>query len=124
MNLNQITLPSTNVAQSIEFYENMGFNLIVKSLPEYARFEATEGNSTFSIHKMDALPKEDGIWVYFECSNLEKQVHDLISKGFSFEGLPQDQPWLWREASLRDPDNNKIILYFAGENRLNPPWKV
>jgi len=33
-------------------------------------------------------------------------------------------PWLWREAWLYDVDGNKLILYSAGENRLNPPWRM
>ena len=37
---------------------------------------------------------------------------------------PTDQHWLWREAILHDPSGNKIKLYWAGENRLNPPWRV
>ena len=32
--------------------------------------------------------------------------------------------WLWREARLVDPSGNVICLYHAGENRLNPPWRV
>jgi hypothetical protein len=32
--------------------------------------------------------------------------------------------YLWREAVLHDPSGNKIKLYWAGENRLNPPWRV
>jgi len=32
--------------------------------------------------------------------------------------------YLWREARLRDPDGHDVRLYFAGENRLDPPWKV
>ena len=50
MNLNQITVPSLNVEKSIAFYEKLGLKLIVKSLPNYARFECPDGNSTFSIH--------------------------------------------------------------------------
>ena len=38
--------------------------------------------------------------------------------------LPTDQPWLWREAYLNDPDGNPLCLYHAGENRLNPPWRL
>jgi hypothetical protein len=37
---------------------------------------------------------------------------------------PTDQPYLWREAFLRDPDGNLIVLFSAGENRLNPPWRL
>jgi hypothetical protein len=33
-------------------------------------------------------------------------------------------PYLWREAFLRDPDGNVIVLFSAGENRLNPPWRL
>lgn len=37
---------------------------------------------------------------------------------------PQDERWLWREARLPDPSGNVICLYWAGVNRLNPPWRV
>jgi hypothetical protein len=35
-----------------------------------------------------------------------------------------DQTWLWREARLKDPDGNQLILYSAGKNRKDPPWKI
>ena len=38
--------------------------------------------------------------------------------------LFSDMGHLWREAILYDPSRNKIKLYWAGENRLNPPWRV
>jgi len=41
-----------------------------------------------------------------------------------FEELPTDKGWLWREARLKDPDNNQLILFYAGDNRKNPPWKI
>ena len=58
MNLNQITVPSLDLTKSIPFYEKLGLKLIVKSLPHYARFECPDGNSTFSIHQTENLPKE------------------------------------------------------------------
>jgi catechol 2,3-dioxygenase-like lactoylglutathione lyase family enzyme len=124
MNLNQITIPVINVEKSIEFYEKLGLRLIVKSLPHYARFECLEGSSTFSLHQVDNLPKGEGIWVYFEVANLDIFVNALIDKGVIFEELPNDKTWLWRESRLKDPDNNQIIFYFAGDNRKNPPWRI
>jgi catechol 2,3-dioxygenase-like lactoylglutathione lyase family enzyme len=118
MNLNQITIPSLDITKSIPFYENLGLKLIVKALPHYARFECPEGNSSFSIHLLDSLPQGSGIIVYFEIVNLDEKVEELISKGIMFEEKPTDKPWLWREARLKDPDNNQLILYLAGENRL------
>ena len=124
MNINQITVPSLDVEKSIAFYQKMGLNLIVKSLPNYARFKCLDGKSTFSIHLTEVLPSGNGIWFYFECEDLDKQVNTLVDKGITFETLAKDQPWLWREARLKDPDGNQLILYFGGENRLNSPWRI
>ncbi len=124
MNLNQITVPSLDLARSIPFYQTLGLKLIVESLPYYARFECTDGNSTFSLQQVEQLPEGDGIHIYFECKNLDEYVHELISKGIEFEEMPNDKRWLWREARIKDPDNNQLILYYAGDNRLNPPWKL
>ncbi|MDY8135692.1 VOC family protein [Aquimarina sp. 2201CG5-10] len=124
MNLNQVTVPSVDVAQSIAFYKKLGLQLIVEALPHYARFECLEGNATFSIHQVEKLPQSDGVYVYFETEKLDQEVERLINEGIKFDHLPKDQTWLWREARLKDPDGNPIILYFAGNNRKNPPWRV
>jgi len=124
MNLNQITVPSLDLTISIPFYEKLGLKLIVKALPHYARFECPDGVSTFSLHQTNDLPKGDGIHVYFECENLDGHVAKLKENGIKFDLEPTDQLWLWREARLKDIDGNQLILFYAGDNRLNPPWKI
>lgn len=124
MNLNQITVPSIDLTKSIPFYEKLGLKLIVKALPYYARFECPNGDATFSIHRVEKLRSGEGIYLYFECENLDKTVQELVEKGLQFDELPNDKSWLWREARLKDLDGNQIILYFAGENRKNPPWRL
>lgn len=124
MKLNQITVPSNDLEKSIPYYEKLGLKLIVKAMPHYARFECPDGDATFSIHKTEKLPSGDGIYVYFECADLDKYVDELLSKGIEFDELPKDKPWLWREARLKDLDGNQIILYYAGKNRKHPPWKI
>lgn len=124
MNLNQVTVPSLNVQKAIVFYKKLGLKLIVHSNPEYARFVCLDGGSTFSIHQVSELSKGEGIWVYFENEELDTVVAQLIKKGIEFTELPNDKPWLWREAHLYDPDGNKIILFYAGKNRKNPPWRI
>ena len=115
--LNDMTKP-------ISFFEKLGPKLIVKSLPHYARFECPNGNSSFSIHQKEELPKGDGIYVYFECENLDEQVENIKSKGIEFDQEPTDQRCLWREARLKDVDGNQLILFHGGENRLYPPWRI
>ena len=124
MNLNQITIPSINVEKAVPFYKLLGLKLIVDSIPRYVRFECPDGDTTFSIHHVETLPKGNGATIYFEDDNLDEWVAQLIKRGIEFSQLPTDMPWLWREAHLQDPDGNHIILYKAGGNRKNPPWRI
>ena len=98
--------------------------LIVDASPRYVRFEVPDGNTTFSIHQVERLPKGEGVTLYFEDDNLDELVEELQQKGIQFTQLPIDQRWLWREAHLLDPDGNKLILFKAGEHRKNPPWRI
>lgn len=124
MNLNQVTLPSLDLTVSIPFYETLGLRLIVHAPPHYARFECPDGEATFSLHQVTALPIGESSWIYFECEHLDQKVHQLLEAGISFDLLPTEQTWRWREARLRDPDGNRLILFWAGKNRKNPPWRL
>ena len=122
MNLNQVTLPVKDMDKAVQFYLELGFNQIVDT-PHYARFECPEGGSTFSL----SLLEEDfcnGAIIYFEHQQLDEWVSELKKKGIAFSQLPEDKSYLWREAELKDPSGNKIKLFWAGNNRLNPPWRV
>jgi len=122
MNLNQITLPVKQMGESNAFYLKLGFTQIVDS-PHYARFSCPKGDSTFSL-SLNTEELESHSVIYFEYEDLDNWVKKLKSKGIKFDQEPKDESYLWREAVLRDPSNNKIKLYWAGENRLNPPWRV
>ncbi len=122
MNLNQVTIPVNDIRTACEFYRKMGFVQIVDS-PHYARFECPEGTATFSL-SLAAEAEKNPTVIYFEHEKLDQLVSSLKEKGFEFEQDPADMAWLWREAILRDPSANKIKLYWAGDNRLNPPWRV
>lgn len=121
MNLNQITLPVNNMEKATEFYTLLGFLLIVDT-PHYARFECPNGAS-FSLSLTTEI-FSNGAIIYFENEDLDIWVAALKAKGIKFIQLPTDQSYLWREAILHDPSGNKIKLYHAGKNRLNPPWRI
>jgi len=110
------------MAEAIEFYIKLGFIQIVDT-PHYARFECPDGGSTFSLSLEDA-EFSNGAIIYFEHANLDRWVADLKLEGVTFEQEPTDQSYLWREAMIKDPSGNKIKLYYAGTNRLNPPWRI
>ena len=80
MNLNQVTISSLDVNKSTEFHKTLGLKLIVDALPRYVRFECPDGDSTFSIHSVDALPDGNKITLYFEVDNLSETVSELKQK--------------------------------------------
>ncbi len=123
MNLNQVTLSVNDMPEAVSFYRRMGFLQIVDT-PHYARFEAVEGGSTFSLVLAQSKVGEPSTVIYFEHEKLDELVEALKAKGFAFVQEPTDMSYLWREAILFDPSQNKIKLYWAGDNRLNPPWRV
>ena len=123
MNLNQVTLPATDIARSAAFYRRLGLVQIVDS-PHYARFECPDGEATFSLHRVDHVAADTGVVVYFECARLDERVAQLQAAGIAFTRLPTDERWLWREARLRDPDGNELCLFHAGDMRRHPPWRV
>ncbi len=124
MNLNQVTIAVKNIEVSILFYKRLGLTLIVKSLPHYARFACPDGQATFSLHQVNDVTTSTSSCIHFEITELDTYVNKLVSEGFVFDELPVDKPWLWREARLKDPDGHQLILYFAGSNRLYPPWRI
>ena len=121
MELNQVTLPAENLAQSIAFYERLGFVLIVQN-DHYARLENPEDDSTLSLELR--AERGDGAHIYFECVDLDARVAALKEKGVVFQSGPEDKSWLWREAWLQDPAGNRLCLFLAGENRRFPPWRI
>jgi len=124
MNLNQVTIRSAKVSETVEFYQKLGLKLIVDSCPRYARLVCPDGDATLSVHAAETHPLASSIVLYFECADLDEKVAELKNSGIKFETEPQDQTWLWREAYLLDPNANEICLFYAGENRQNPPWRV
>lgn len=128
MRLNQVTVPLTDYAASVAFYQALGLKLIVDAPPRYARFEMPEADgdepSTFSIEKVDGWKGGDWPEIWFESDRLDELVVELKAKGIVFETEPETMSYLWRVAHLRDPAGNRITLYHAGENRRSPPWRV
>mgnify|MGYP003384693553 CR=1 FL=1 len=124
MRLNQVTRHCLELERSLKFYRQLGLEMIVYSANHYARLACPDGESTFSLHQSEMTAADPHSVIYFECDELDATVARLQQEGLVFDSPPQDQPWLWREAYLRDPDGHPVCLYFAGDNRLNPPWRI
>ena len=119
MNLNQITLPSRDIKESIAFYTKMGFELIAESA-EYAQFRCPQGQAFLSIEKQAFGVNGNGVTVYFEIDDIDGKVATLKARGIHFNQEVTDQPWLWREARVLDPSGNSLCLYRPSKSHHLP----
>lgn len=122
MNLNQVTLPALDIEQSVRFYKGLGLTQIVED-KHYARFITKGEGTTLSLLQSD-VPATNGAVIYFEVEDVDLVYCRLTEVGFIFDSAPVTEDYLWRECSLTDPSGNKIKIYFAGGNRLSPPWII
>lgn len=122
--LNHVTLAVEGVEASADFYARLGLTQIVASYPDYARFVAPQGDTTLSLHRTEDSPPVPSTSIHFEVDDVDRAVAELKEAGFCFVCDPVDQPYLWREAILLDPDGHRVFIYHAGENRLDPPWRL
>lgn len=121
MRLNHVTLSVSDLARAVSFYETLGLSVIVRNAT-YARLLPAEGDTTLSLTVADhpATDVGRGAHIYFECDDLDARVGELELQGIVFDSGPEDRPYRWREAWLRDPDGSSLCLYYAGEVRRTP----
>jgi len=122
LRLNQVTVSVTDIPRAAAFYTGLGLVPIVVS-DHYRRFVLPRGGATLSLHVCEG-PVASTTTVYLESDDLDGVHAALTGRGYVFEHGPVDQSWNWREARLRDPDGNVLCLYQAGDDRLDPPWRV
>ncbi len=124
MRLNHVTLAVGDVESSSDFYARLGLTQIVADYPGYARLLAPQGDTTLSLHRAAHPVTRPSASIHFEVDDVDRAVRELERAGFDFACAPVDQPYLWREAILLDPDGYQVFVYHAGKNRLDPPWRL
>jgi catechol 2,3-dioxygenase-like lactoylglutathione lyase family enzyme len=122
--LNHVTLAVCDVEASAAFYTRLGLVQLVASYPDYARLLSPQGDTTLSLQRVEHGSPTPSASIHFEVEDVDSVVHELEQSGFQFLQAPIDQPYLWREAVLLDPDGHRLFIYHAGENRLDPPWRL
>lgn len=119
MRLNQVSRHCSDLQRSLGFYRQLGLELLACG-PQRAHLRCPQGDTTFSLQEVALTNADTHSVVYFECDALDQTVENLRAAGLAFDSLPQEQPWRWREAWLRDPDGHPVCLYYAGMQRLQP----
>lgn len=116
LDFNRAMVYVSDVAQARRFYADLlGFR-VIEEAESFLRLRSPGSTTTLALHKRE--PGVSGMRLYFEVPNLDNFCAQLSKKGVKFDKMPEDMPWGWRHAYLRDPDGHEISLYLAGAKRL------
>ena len=84
-----------------------------------------ERTARLLVARLDALAHAAGQLRHAEAERLVELASVATMRAVALEMIQAERAdEIWREAHLRDPDGHAIRLYTAGENRLDPPWKL
>jgi catechol 2,3-dioxygenase-like lactoylglutathione lyase family enzyme len=120
MRLNHVTVPARDLKPAVGFYDALGLELIVLT-ERYARF-AVDDVSTLSVEVGQGSVGD--VEIFLCCADVDTDYRRASDRGLAFDWEPTDQFYLWRTAGLRDPAGNRIILFTAGANQHDPPWRL
>jgi catechol 2,3-dioxygenase-like lactoylglutathione lyase family enzyme len=120
---NHAMIYTTRIEESVKFYAGaLGFRVIDAYPGVYARLRSPAGATTLALHLVEPgqqiEPKTEGVRLYFEVKRLDAFCKALEKKSVTLDQQPQDMPWGWRHAYLRDPDGHEVSLYWAGKARF------
>ncbi len=123
LEFNHAMIYTADYARALAFYRDLlGFRLLDEYPGGYARLQSPRGRTTIALHglergqRMD--PSGEGLRLYFEIKPLDRFCAQLGAQGVPIDQMPQDMPWGWRHAYLRDPDGHELSLYWAGPKRF------
>lgn len=105
----EYAIPAIDMAQSVKFYQTLGFIQTVAT-PDYAGFSCPSGETRFSLYH-PANKKFSKVKIGFETDHLEELVANLMAVGMQFVQLPTASPVFWQKAALYDPAGNLVSFY-------------
>ncbi len=113
-----VSVPVSDQERAKVFYvEKLGFELSREddSIPGIRWVQVTPKGGTTSLTLVtwfETMPPGSLQGLVLGSADLEKDCEELAARGVEFDRPLQDQPW-GKEAVVRDPDGNKLVLQQA-----------
>jgi predicted enzyme related to lactoylglutathione lyase len=113
-----VSVPVSDQERAKEFYvEQLGFELSREddSIPGIRWVQVTPKGGTTSLTLVtwfETMPPGSLQGLVLGSADLEKDCEELVARGVEFDQPLQQQPW-GKEAVVRDPDGNRLVLQQA-----------
>jgi catechol 2,3-dioxygenase-like lactoylglutathione lyase family enzyme len=113
-----VSVPVSDQERAKEFYvEKLGFELSREddSIPGIRWVQVTPKGGATSLTLVtwfETMPPGSLQGLVLGSADLEKDCEELVARGVEFDRPLQGQPW-GKEAVVRDPDGNRLVLQQA-----------
>jgi predicted enzyme related to lactoylglutathione lyase len=113
-----VSVPVSDQERAKEFYvEQLGFELSREddSIPGIRWVQVTPKGGTTSLTLVtwfETMPPGSLQGLVLGSADLEKDCEELVARGVEFDQPLQQRPW-GKEAVVRDPDGNRLVLQQA-----------
>jgi catechol 2,3-dioxygenase-like lactoylglutathione lyase family enzyme len=78
--------------------------------PRFVQLADASGRPCVAFHVGEPLGHPGQVQLHFEVDDVDAEYDRLRGEGLAFEGGPDDKPWGWRVASVRDPAGHTVEL--------------
>lgn len=112
-----ISIPVTDQQAAKEFYQKLGFNLLVEAPFDKGQkwvqlaLPGQEAVSITLVTWFDNMPAGSVNGFVIKTDDLKKDIEELAAKGITV-GKPDQTPW-GQFAAVTDPDGNRLSLHQA-----------
>jgi catechol 2,3-dioxygenase-like lactoylglutathione lyase family enzyme len=76
----------------------------------FVQLADSSGRPSVAFHVGEPLGHPDHIQLHFEVDDVDAEYERLRGEGLAFEEPPDDKPWGWRVAAVRDPAGHTVEL--------------
>ncbi|MCA9381025.1 VOC family protein [Candidatus Dojkabacteria bacterium] len=115
-----ITCYVENLAETIKFYEDLGFEFKVKDATYATAYlnwfwimfiESSSEQKEGFLKDAKSEHKGEGMYLYISVEDVDEFYKGVLDKGMKPSSEPKDWPWGNREFALKDPSGYKLIFF-------------
>ena len=83
---------------------------LVEETDRWVRLADATGKSCLALHRGVPAERPEHVQLHFEVDDVDAEYRRLVADGLAFDGPPEDKPWGWRVAAVRDPGGHVVEL--------------
>jgi catechol 2,3-dioxygenase-like lactoylglutathione lyase family enzyme len=78
--------------------------------PRFVQLADQTGRPCVAFHVGEPIGHAEHVQLHFEVDDVDAEYERLRATSVSFDEAPEDKPWGWRVAALRDPAGHTVEL--------------